>query len=390
MSKRLIVCCDGTWDDADAGGAVSNVVRIARAIKAVDTRTPGETIHQIVYYHSGVGTGADLATHLGGGAIGLGLSRNVRDAYSFIASNYCGGDEIFLFGFSRGAYTARSISGLIGWAGLLHKRDMDDFALLWESFKLRQRPGQGPDPDWKDARLDFEDRHKDVPIECVGVWDTVGALGIPGHVGGLFKDFYEFHDTDLGTHIRNAFHALAIDEHRKLYEPTLWRQVSPPPAEGGQRLEQVWFAGAHANVGGGYDDHGLSDIALAWMASRVDGMLDIDYPYLSDRQDWRCGWSLGDIADSATGLTGWFGRVMRPLMTTPGEQVHDSVRVRRAAGASAKGGVYAPANLMAVAGTPWTTLSPAETLLRWAAATPAHTGESARPVPRHLHPLLDD
>jgi uncharacterized protein (DUF2235 family) len=390
MPKRLIICCDGTWDDADAGGAVSNVVRIARAIEAVDTRTPDESVHQIVYYHSGVGTGADLATHLGGGAIGLGLSRNVRDAYAFIASNYCDGDEIFLFGFSRGAYTARSISGLIGWTGILHKRDLDDFALVWESFKLRPRPGQAPDPDWVDARLHFDDRHKNVMIQCVGVWDTVGALGIPGHVGGLFKSFYEFHDTDLGTHIRNAFHALAIDEHRKLYEPTLWRQVSPPPPDGQQTLEQVWFAGAHANVGGGYDDHGLSDIALAWMASRVDKMLEINWPYLADRQDWRCGWGLGEVVDSATGFTGWFGRVLRPVMTTPGEQVHESVRVRQAAGAGAKGGVYAPANLAAAAGAPFAPLSPAEQGLRWGAPNAAHDGVSTRPKPRHLDTLLDD
>src|SRR5438309_3453552 len=131
--KRLIVCCDGTWNDADSTGDFTNVVRIARAIKA-EAEVP-----QIVYYHSGVGTGGDTFAHVIGGAIGLGLSRNVRDAYAFLANNYCEGDEIFLFGFSRGAYTARSIGGLIGWAGLLHKRDMDDFALLWGGYRRRSQ-----------------------------------------------------------------------------------------------------------------------------------------------------------------------------------------------------------------------------------------------------------
>ena len=227
MTKRLVVCCDGTWDDADAGGSFSNVVRLSRAIQA---KAENGT-EQIVYYQSGVGTGSDLATKVTGGAIGVGLSRNVRDAYAFLANNYCDGDQLFLFGFSRGAYTARSIAGLIGWAGILHKHDMDDFGLLWESFKLRARPGDPLDPAWTDARASFPDRHKDMPIECVGVWDTVGALGIPGNIGGLFQQFFNFQDTELGVRVRNAFHALAVDEHRKLYEPTIWRKAAGAPPD---------------------------------------------------------------------------------------------------------------------------------------------------------------
>jgi len=123
--KRLIVCCDGTWNDADSAAEFTNVVRIARAIKPNDTRS-SPAIPQIVYYHSGVGT-SDALDRFAGGAVGLGLSRNVRDGYAFLAANYCEEDEIFLFGFSRGAYTARSIAGLIGWVGLIHKADMDIF-----------------------------------------------------------------------------------------------------------------------------------------------------------------------------------------------------------------------------------------------------------------------
>jgi uncharacterized protein (DUF2235 family) len=112
--KRLIVCCDGTWNDADSAAEFTNVVRIARAIKPIDTRSSPAT-PQIVYYHSGVGT-SDALDRVAGGAIGLGLSRNVRDAYASLAAN-SEGNEIFLFGFSRGAYTARSVAGLIGWGG---------------------------------------------------------------------------------------------------------------------------------------------------------------------------------------------------------------------------------------------------------------------------------
>ena len=207
----------------------------------------------------GVGSEGDVASRVVAGGVGLGLSRNVRDAYAFLANNYCDGDELFLFGFSRGAYTARSIAGLIGWAGILHKRDMDDFALLWEGYRLRSNPGQ------PDTRLSFPDRHDGVGIKVVGVWDTVGSLGIPGHFDRLFTQFYQFLDTDLGVHVENAFHALALDEHRADFAPTLWtRKPDAPPA---QTLIQTWFAGAHSNVGGGYAEHGLSDVALAWMAS---------------------------------------------------------------------------------------------------------------------------
>ena len=181
--KRLIVCCDGTWNDEDSAASFTNVVRMARAIRPQDDVSSGQSIPQIVYYHSGVGTGGDEVEKVLGGAIGLGLSRNVRDAYAFIVHNYAEGDELFLFGFSRGAYTARSVAGLIGWAGLIQKGDMDDFAMLWEGYRLR---GQTPQPL---TQYQFPDRRAPVRIKCIGVWDTVGALGIPGHLGDMFTNF---------------------------------------------------------------------------------------------------------------------------------------------------------------------------------------------------------
>src|SRR5262245_3576733 len=276
-AKRLIVCCDGTWNNADSGDGFTNVARLSWAILPQDTRG-GREIAQVVNYHSGVGSG-DVVDRVAGETIGIGLSRNVRDAYAFIYNNYCPGDEIFLFGFSRGAYTVRSVGGLIGYAGLLHKRDMERFEVLWENYRLRDKPGH------PDLRPQFANRHFPVAIKCIGVWDTVGSLGIPVDLDVLanfhdlkvvkgiqelasfktlddlkdFRSFYQFHDTRLGRHVERGLHALALDEARVDFQPTLWVQ-RPEAKAGGQVLKQVWFAGVHSSVGGGYDEHGLSDV----------------------------------------------------------------------------------------------------------------------------------
>jgi uncharacterized protein (DUF2235 family) len=379
--KRLIVCCDGTWNDADSAAEFTNVVRIARAIKPNDTRS-NPAIPQIVYYHSGVGT-SDALDRVVGGAVGLGLSRNVRDAYAFLAANYCEGDEIFLFGFSRGAYTARSVAGLIGWVGLIHKADMDDFALLWEGYRLRAHPGQ------PDVRNHFQERYVEVSIKCVAVWDTVGALGIPGHLGDMFTQFYQFQDTNLGPHIENAFHALALDEHREDFLPTLWSKL--PNAPGNQRLEQVWFPGAHSNVGGGYAEHGLSDIALAWMVDRVEPFLELDHSYLSSRQDQRNGWGLGKIYDSAAGFFAFRHKINRPVLASGegNEKMHESVAVRLRGATS--DGLYKPASL--INGLPKDSVAPlgaVEQALRWPAPDPTQTGRTPRATPSLVDRLMHD
>jgi uncharacterized protein (DUF2235 family) len=323
--KRIVVCCDGTWNDADSAEEFTNVVRIARAIRPYDDRA-SPTIQQIVYYDAGVGSGGDAINRVAGGALGIGLSRNVRDAYAFLAHNYCDGDEIFLFGFSRGAYTVRSTAGLIGWAGLLHKRDMDDFALLWEGYRMRHKPEQ------PDALALFPDRHASVPVKCIGVWDTVGALGIPGNFDLIFTNFYKFHDTELGAHVEHAYHALALDEMRPDFAPAIWIQ-KPEGRAKGQRLRQMWFPGVHSNIGGGYSEHGLSDIALVWMASQVEPLLALDEDYLMLRQDRRSGWGLGKLYESAAGIWKLRGtQIRRPFTTMPQdatfEAIHFSAAVR--------------------------------------------------------------
>jgi uncharacterized protein (DUF2235 family) len=334
--KRLVVCCDGTWNDSDQGTDYTNVSRFAWSIKPVDAKG----ITQIVYYQSGVGTEGSKTSQIASGALGMGLSRNMRDAYSFICHNYCEGDEIFLFGFSRGAYTARCVGGLIGFAGLIGKRDLDRFLELWKAYKE------------KDAAVlaSFDTRKADATIKCIGVWDTVGAVGIPEDLAKfdiLFRKYYGFFDSDLGAHVEHAFHAMALDERRKNFLPTLWTQKPEGKAKG-QELKQVWFAGVHSDVGGGYPEHGTSDIPLAWMASEISPYLDIDFDYLKLRRDLRAKWALGELHESYTGF--WTRlpdseRARTPFaadQTKSFEKVHASVAARiDGRGPGADGSPYA-------------------------------------------------
>jgi uncharacterized protein (DUF2235 family) len=188
---------------------------------------------------------------LGGGA-GIGLSSSVKACYGFLVDNYRPGDEILLFGFSRGAYVVRSVAGMIGVVGLLQKEEMFRFVEAWDDYAL-------PEPERNSKVLDCiaPKRHRDVEIRCLGVWDTVGALGIPGT--RLCSSVYSFHETGLGGHVRYAFQALALDECRGNFQPAVWVKRTDDPA---QVLEQVWFPGVHSDIGGGYHEHGLSDATI--------------------------------------------------------------------------------------------------------------------------------
>jgi uncharacterized protein (DUF2235 family) len=174
-------------------------------------------------------------------------------------ANYEFGDEIFLFGFSRGAFTARSISGMIRKCGILTRKHVDKYREALDLYHSDHRPD---DPIATKFRQDHSLSPTDpIEIKFIGVWDTVGALGIPG--GDTSK--FAFHDTELSGSVRNAYHALAIDERRGPFQPTLW-DYKPKP---GQTIEQVWFAGVHSDIGGGYPEAGLSDIAMQWMMDKA-------------------------------------------------------------------------------------------------------------------------
>jgi hypothetical protein len=236
-----------------------------------------------------------------------------------------------------------------------------------------------------DPRPDFKTRQA-VRIKAIGVWDTVGSLGVPGNLDKVFTEFYKFHDTGLGLHIDNAFHALALDERRKAFLPTLWHvdsKAKDDPKARNQVLKQVWFAGVHSNVGGGYDEHGLSDITLAWMASEVDALLAIDFDYLKLNRDLRTGWGLGMLYDSAEHWEA-LGIVSRKPFTEPGvtnEFIHPSVaaRIKGAAGAAPSG--YASEALKGIdVDAKLCKLSPQELALEWSAGDvkPVAAGQPPR------------
>jgi uncharacterized protein (DUF2235 family) len=268
MPRRLVVCCDGTWnlpDELHGGGAApTNVAKIALGF----TSDGG---NQILFYEPGVGTTPD--ERILGGAFGYGLSRNVRNCYRFLAQSYEPGNQLYLFGFSRGAYTARSLAGLIRNCGILrdkHVDQVDDAFMFYRDRTSQTHPSALGSQIFRRMYSHDED-----DIHFIGVWDTVGALGIPAdlpgwewvskHVDG-WEQLWGFHDTRLSSHVHFAYQALAIDEQREPFQPTLWYQDDAPA---GQTLEQVWFAGVHTEVGGGSRDASLSDIALLWMIQKA-------------------------------------------------------------------------------------------------------------------------
>jgi len=263
MSKRLVVCCDGTWDTPDQVTdeglpCASNVTKVA--LEVAEHGDDGK--EQLIFYHRGVGT--SRWQHVAGGAFGYGLSQNVKAAYRFIVENFAPGDELFLFGFSRGAFTARSTAGLVRNAGILKSPFPDRVDQAYALYRKRQAAPRGIESQLFRRSYSHETR-----ISFIGVWDTVGALGIP--LSGLplidaFNRRYEFHDTNLSTTVDAAFQALAIDEKRGPFRPAIWQQQ---PNAGDQKLEQVWFAGVHCNVGGGYPNTALSDLALLWMVDKA-------------------------------------------------------------------------------------------------------------------------
>ncbi|MGH3977455.1 MAG: DUF2235 domain-containing protein [Pseudonocardiaceae bacterium] len=262
--RHLIVCCDGTWNTPQQG-SVTNVARLHDAL----AETAEDGVEQVPYYLPGVGTVGGLLNGLLGGAFGVGLAGKVTDAYHWLTTTYRSGDRIALFGFSRGAYTVRSLAGMIATCGLLDTDGLDDKGIhrrIDHVYRNRYRPGHDADPGWRDGlafRYDPDDA-EGIPVHFIGVWETVGSLGIPDNLGWLnlldSPRRYTFHDVTLNPRIRHARHAVAMDERGGPFSPTLWSEPAP-----GQDVKQVWFPGSHLDVGGGNRERGLSDRALQWM-----------------------------------------------------------------------------------------------------------------------------
>ncbi|WP_281557747.1 DUF2235 domain-containing protein [Thalassomonas sp. RHCl1] len=262
QNKRIVICCDGTWNTPDKP---TNVVKIVRSL----TPYGKDGKNQVVFYDQGVGT--YNASDRMMGIFGKGIGQNIIDAYRFIAHNYQEGDDIYCFGFSRGAYTVRALGGMLHTVGLLPK---DELHTLPQAYKYYRTPPH---------KREYQ-RYSHYPkpeIAVMAVWDTVGALGVPiPLLGQLTKPWVGFFDTRLTPEIKHAYQALAIDEKRPPFKPALWTGSSHP----GQTIEQVWFAGCHSDIGGGYDESSLSDISLLWMIQKVASLgLDFDQSYLKDK-----------------------------------------------------------------------------------------------------------
>lgn len=336
----------------------TNVALLGQCIKPHATTPSGEKIEQVVFYQEGIGASNYLFVKGIEGAFGISLRDKVREAYNFISDNYTKGDQIYLFGFSRGAYVARTVASLINYIGILsrdecaislttlieaffirdpsspktiEKAEETIFKALgrWPSRNamcsarskgLRAQSRTGGPKEWL-IRLFAEDFRPNAleevksrnpvveipPIEAVCVWDTVGAYGLPGTFGNENeRQYYSFFDPMLAPNIRHAYHALSLGEDREDFTPTVWYVPEQEEAEDremrkGQHVEQMWFQGTHSDVGGGHSWHGLSDIALAWMISKmvdVDPerdpipLLDIDIDSAKRLRDVRLPWAM--------------------------------------------------------------------------------------------------
>ena len=254
--KNIIICSDGTWQSPESDHS-THVLRLAEGISPEDKKGN----KQVVYYDWGVGTDGD---RLAGGITGRGLDKNIMDCYRFIVHNYDEGDALFFIGFSRGAYTVRSLAGLIRNCGILQRRHAER---VGQAYQLYRQRGAASAPS-RDKSCQFRSRYAvadESRIHFVGVFDTVGALGIPApFLGTLGTTRYLFHDTQPSRIIDHARHAVSIDEIRQDFEPSLWH------AKPGIDLKQVWFAGAHTDIGGGYPDRALGDHPGLWLAEEAE------------------------------------------------------------------------------------------------------------------------
>jgi uncharacterized protein (DUF2235 family) len=309
MSKVILFCADGTWngpgepDDDNTTSPPTNVFKLFLNVAGVDQpgtlllakeqersllRADG-TVRQTTKYLHGVGDSSNPLVQLLGGALGAGLIARIVRGYTFISREYEKGDQIFITGFSRGAYTARALAGMIASQGLLDATT-NDLADKTSAYRL----GSAVWFQYRKSALQFQpnllDKLADIatdlpaflqkpvppaqlvkaPIEAVAVWDTVGSYGIPIYTAyGTTIDVFQFADTVLSPSVNRGYHAVAVDERRADFTPTLWALSNPPDP----RITQVLFPGCHSDVGGGFVgpgvETGLSDCTLQWMMKQL-------------------------------------------------------------------------------------------------------------------------
>jgi uncharacterized protein (DUF2235 family) len=295
MPKNIVICADGTGNTTVKGRG-TNVFKLYEAVDENGHRfdTTGRVIEQVAIYHDGVGTETLKWIRAFAGATGWGLSRNVKDLYAALARVYRPGDRIYLFGFSRGAFTVRTLAGLIAVCGIPDRGDEN-----FETNEIFKKAIQRRYSDYRSKyqtllekgfwaifgrfikRQSLTDKYaaevrrtkgdKTHVVDFVGVWDTVDAVGLPLAIADVWNKFiyaFKFPDGKLNKEVAVGRHALALDEARASFAPVLWNEEDFKPA-GDARIKQVWFAGVHSNVGGGYPHQGMSLVALDWMLSEA-------------------------------------------------------------------------------------------------------------------------
>lgn len=320
QQKRLAIFLDGTWNSVNSN---TNVWRM----RALCASKSNDGKPQLVYYEIGV-------NGFLGGVFGQGLDENIRLAYEWLVENYNDGDEIFIFGFSRGAFTARALAGLVAIDGILKAGSPIGVSELFERYrkgneetiwKLKEIEESGDTSKLTEQERWLLKYSQPANVKVVGVWDTVGSVGVlAGNIPGISRSQFDYLQTGLRVHILNGYHALAIDEHRPDFAPTIWDVhhpkdpnaviAKPRPLSG---VEQRWFVGAHANVGGGYETDLLNQAPLRWMMKKAESH------GLSFRSEVDLD---GDAVKAPTTdsyksfLLGWYAKAFPPLYRTIGQE----------------------------------------------------------------------
>ena len=352
MSKNIAFFADGTWngpgqdENNDGVPDPTNVFRLFDHLEGADTpetkllqneqeqvaRAAAGSVTQVSKYLHGVGDSRNAIHKIIGGTFGAGMINRIVRGYTFISRSYEPGDRIYIVGFSRGAYTARALGGMICSQGLLKAERFNGLEDHEAAYRLgiaawtRYREAAGKRGSFlefvkfrSEVEVSDEDLRRDVEIEAIGAWDTVGSLGIPDYTAADGRgDVFQFADTKLNPKVRHGFHALSIDERRADFVPTLW--------DSRKGITEVWFAGAHADVGGGYAVRHLSDIALLWMGERLKEAGLLIRPELSQALSPN---PLGE-SHAPWEKVPWKGLPFKHRSIPKGALLHDSVERRRA------------------------------------------------------------
>lgn len=270
--KNIILCSDGTGNSPEKGRG-TNVWKMFLAVNQHDHESDPALAPQLAFYDNGVGTSSVKLKQVIGSALGVGLGRNIRQLYTSLAKNYKPEDRIYLFGFSRGAFTVRSLAGMIDAVGVIDGRDLsvenlkELVAVAYRAY--RSRSGSTRDNFEQLCATQEVGVHRG-GIHFVGVWDTVGAVGVPFDWPRVLLQKAALrrrpHAVDLNDSIKNAFHAVAIDEERRSFKVEMFNETK---GKDSKTVEQVWFAGVHSSVGGGYPKKGLENVTLHWMMTKA-------------------------------------------------------------------------------------------------------------------------